>query len=39
MKNTHWNQIVSGQIVTFRYKSEGDRILNSLAKRFRPFLS
>ena len=22
MKNTHWNQIISGQIVTFRYKSK-----------------
>tara|TARA_Y100000816_G_scaffold201886_1_gene148499 strand:+ start:594 stop:1124 length:531 start_codon:yes stop_codon:yes gene_type:complete len=28
MKNTHWNQILSGQIVTFRYKSEGDRSVN-----------
>ena len=28
MKNTAWNQIVSGQIVTFRYKSEGDRSVN-----------
>ena len=27
MKNTHWNQIISGQIVTFRYKSK-DRSVN-----------